>query len=1030
MIREILEDKKRHDADAEVNNRLVEVVRPTGLEKIPWKKVVMGDIVNVTQNSEFPADLILLASTGDQGMCYIDTCNLDGETNLKIRNSLPATKDMAEPEKIAQLQGVFEYEGPNNRLYTFSGKLVRGNLSDPVDNVNVLLRGSTLRNTQSVFGQVIYTGKESKIMMNGRKGRVKRSNIEVQTNKLLIGILIFELTVVTIGMIGMIVWVPANQDVWYLPYVEGFGGFDYFKGWITYLILLNNYVPISLYVSMEIAKSIQGLQMNWDVEMYHAETDTPALTRTTNLNEELGQIEYIFSDKTGTLTQNVMEFRKCYIGTVSYGFGTTEIGLAAAARGAALGNTAGSSCMEGEKGDPNVAQFHRDPKISFDDTRLLQRYKENHPDSECIRDFMRILSVSHTVVPEGDLMDPHQIIYQAESPDEGALTSFAKAMGWFFCGKTSSHTTVKVHGTEEQYEVLNINKFNSARKRMSVVCRTPEKKLMLYCKGADNVMLERLAPGQASQAGMTSQLGIYATEGLRTLVLAKRELSEEEWESWNKVHHAAATAIDNREEALEKAAEEVEKNMIIAGATAIEDKLQNGVPDAIATLAMASIKIWVLTGDKQETAENIGFACRLLRDDMRINYINGNTAQEVKEQLMQAIENRDSASLGGQAPDNLALLVDGKSLLTILDDAEMTRNLLNFARDCKAVIACRVSPDQKRQIVSMVRYGVSPEPMTLAIGDGANDVPMITEAHVGIGISGNEGLQAVRSADYAIAQFRFLKRLVLVHGRNNYRRVATIVLYSLYKNVVLVTSLFFYNFFNGWSGSTVYESWILSGFNIVYTSVPIICYGFMEQDVKDTTALENPQLYLPGQRRTGFNFTQLGKWVLNGVVHCVLVFFIPTGIFAASGMDDHGVYGTTIMNAMVLGCNLRLVLEENHISWVSHLVVLLSVAGFYMWAAVLESLFAVMGSFDTYSGVLTASLGTPLMWWTVIVTFVAMTAIDVACLYAHRTYYANPTYVIQERERGLAKRVSGMLAEEGTALEQSPMMLQEARSPK
>lgn len=635
----------------------------------------------------------------------------------------------------------------------------------------------------------------------------------------------------------------------------------------------------------------------------------------------------------------------------------------------------------------------------------------------------------HTVVPEGDLSDPAKIQYQAESPDEGALTAFAKAMGFFFCGKTSTHTTIKVHGVDEVYEILNVNKFNSARKRMSVVVRTPEKKIMLYCKGADNVMMERLAAGQALQQRMHDQLAVYATEGLRTLVLAQRELTEAEWEEWNQTHHAASTAIEDREKALEDAAEGVEKEMLIVGATAIEDKLQAGVPDAIATLAQADIKIWVLTGDKQETAENIGFACRLLTDEMRIQYVNGNNEEEVKGQLAAAVA---AAKEGGEAglereERALALLVDGKSLLTIMADPALTSDLLALAKLCKAVIACRVSPDQKRQIVSMVRYGVKPEPMTLAIGDGANDVPMITEAHVGVGISGNEGLQAVRSADYAIAQFRFLKRLVLVHGRNNYRRVAMIVLYSLYKNMLLVTSLFFYNFYNGWSGSTIYSSWILSGFNVFYTFLPIIFYGFMEQDVKDTTALQFPQLYLPGQRREGFNMKQLGIWVANGLAHCVLVFFIPTGIFGATGMEDHGVYGTTVMNAMVIAVNLRLVLAENHISWVMHAVVGISVLAFYLWAAILQSLWPTL-AFDEFSGVLTASLGTPLLWWTVIVTFVAMNGLDVACLYAHRMYFPNPTYVIQERERGHARRVNSMLAEEGTAMEQSP--LTEARPPK
>jgi phospholipid-transporting ATPase len=529
MVREVWEDSKRHLADDEVNNRQVEVSIGSDVQYTAWKNIVVGDIVRVNKNQEFPADLILLSSSGDQGMSYIDTCNLDGETNLKIRNSLECTKKFDSPEKITALQGYFEYEPPNNRLYTFTGKLMLPNGEEfPVDNDNILLRGSTLRNTDWILGQVIYTGAQSKIMMNAQKGRLKQSNVEHVVNYLLIGILFFEIIMVSISTIGMGAWVSSNRSAWYLPYVATQTSLETGKGWVTFLILLNNYVPISLYISLEIAKSIQGQQINWDLEMYHPQTDTPALTRTTNLNEELGQIEYIFSDKTGTLTQNVMEFRKCFINGCSYGFGTTEIGKAAAARGANIGSSRDAEYVEAERSaDSSTAQFHRDLKLDFSDNRILQKYKAGEPHSTAIRDFFRVLSVSHTVVPEGDLNDPARIIYQAESPDEGALVGFAKAMGWFFCGRTSSFTSVRVLGAEEQrFEILNVNKFNSSRKRMSVVCRTPEKQIVLYCKGADNVMLERLTKGQETQQAMVTNLAAYATEGLRTLVLGSRILSE------------------------------------------------------------------------------------------------------------------------------------------------------------------------------------------------------------------------------------------------------------------------------------------------------------------------------------------------------------------------------------------------------------------------------------------------------------------------------------------------------------------------
>jgi phospholipid-transporting ATPase len=362
MAREAWEDSARHKADKEVNERCVEVVRPSGQsESVAWRDLLLGDLVCVKSNNEFPADLVLLSSSGDQGMCYIDTCNLDGETNLKIRNSLPQTKHLDEASKITKLEGLLEFEQPNNRLYTFTGRLVRAGQDDaPIDNDNILLRGSTLRNTDWIYGIIVYVGPESKIMMNSKKGRNKSSNVEHIANYIVLAFLLILILIVSIATACMgAEWnSEAIKSAWYIPYAsQGVSGKGLVDGWITILLLLNNYVPISLYVSMEFAKAIQGQQINWDLEMYHKETDTPALTRTTNLNEELGQIQYILSDKTGTLTQNVMEFRKLFIKGVSYGFGTTEIGKAAAARGADLGGVRDVSAEEAEKNaDANLAQ--------------------------------------------------------------------------------------------------------------------------------------------------------------------------------------------------------------------------------------------------------------------------------------------------------------------------------------------------------------------------------------------------------------------------------------------------------------------------------------------------------------------------------------------------------------------------------------------------------------------------------------------------------------------------------------------------
>jgi phospholipid-transporting ATPase len=936
MARELWEDSGRHRDDAEVNKRLAEVIRGGRVEEEMWRDLKVGDIVWIKKGQEVPADVIQLTSGSEEGSSYVDTCNLDGETNLKIKSALPATASANTHALVSKIQMTLEYECPNKRLYTFNGKAVIDSKTVPVDNDCVILRGSVLRNTKWIYGLIVYAGKQSKIQMNSRRASQKMSNVEKVANRVLAAVLVFQMCMCVVGIVSnqMFCGAEENKAMWHMPWLAKKG--DIVGIFFVYLILLNNYVPISLYFSMELAKLGQKKLIDNDLEMYYPINDTPAQARTSNLNEELGQIEYIFSDKTGTLTRNEMEFRKCWIANTSYGFGTTEIGAAAKARQLREAGSSGKKLIKDPAeldADKSVAQYHPDPTIEFDDVRIRKRFEARGADSEEICDFLTILSVSHTVVPEGNTASATKIKYQAESPDEGALVLAAKCLGFFFCGKTAKTHTIDVFGKQKTYEVLNINKFNSTRKRMSMVVRTPDKKIMLYVKGADNVMLERLHPETKLVDELTEALKGFANEGLRTLVLAQRQLRESEWQQWDSIHRTAQTALSGRDDKLMEAAEIIECNMQLVGATAIEDKLQVGVPDTIATLAMAGIRIWVLTGDKRETAENIGFACNVIKEEMTRIYLLEGTASELRTCVKDEIRKHKIDPLAALPRENLALIVDGKALLELTrsmeeidpspEDHELMMDFIALARNCKAVIACRVSPDQKRQVVAMVKHNVKPTPMTLSIGDGANDVPMILEASVGIGISGNEGMQAVRSADYAIAQFRFLKRLLLVHGRANYKRVSVVVLYSLYKNCVLVSSMFCYGAYTGWTGTALYDSMMIAGFNVFWAGFGIIVFGVIENDVSPKAALAYPQLYMTGQRREDFNLMTLIRWEFTAFFHTVAVFVLSVMVYThftfapAADDSDLRVFGSIVESAVVIIVNMRLLIQTNNLTYQS-----------------------------------------------------------------------------------------------------------------
>lgn len=387
---------------------------------------------------------------------------------------------------------------------------------------------------------------------------------------------------------------------------------------------------------------------------------------------------------------------------------------------------------------------------------------------------------------------------------------------------------------------MNINEFNSDRKRMSVVVSDPEGNIYLFCKGADSFVYALLSPNQEDLKEKTNDhLTEYAKTGLRTLTLAYKKLTQKEYDAWNEKYYQATIAQTDREGELAKVANLIEQDLILLGATAIEDKLQNGVPETIANLAEAGVKLWVLTGDKPETAINIGFSCKLLTDHQVLLIVNGEKRSQAYNDLKAKMEQQEK-----DPKAEYALIIDGVTLEHLLR-AEYKFDLLSCATKCKAVVCCRVAPIQKAKVVKLVRKNIE-SAVTLAIGDGANDVAMIQAAHVGIGISGFEGRQAVQVSDYAIAQFRYLERLMLLHGHWNYKRITTLIVYSFYKNCVFALTAFWFMAYCAFSGQTLYDSYSISVYNVLFTGLPILIIGTFDKDVGELILLKYPQLYQNG----------------------------------------------------------------------------------------------------------------------------------------------------------------------------------------
>ncbi|XP_020343995.1 phospholipid-transporting ATPase IA isoform X1 [Oncorhynchus kisutch] len=960
-LKEIVEDLKRHKADRVVNRKEAQVLRNGAWEIVHWEKVTVGDVVRASDGDHLPADLVLLASSEPHAMCYIETSNLDGETNLKIRQGLQVTAHDKDADSLSRLSGCMECESPNRHLYDFVGVIrLEGHSPVPLGPEQILLRGARLRNTQWVNGMVVYTGHDTKLMQNSTRPPLKLSSVEHITNTLILALFGCLLAISLVCSAGQTLWKTQYGDfAWYMDLNYG-GAANFGLNFLTFIILFNNLIPISLLVTLEVIKFIQAYFINWDMDMHYEPTDTSAMARTSNLNEELGQVKYIFSDKTGTLTCNVMQFKKCSIAGVAYGHNTDSL-----------------------------------EEEGFGDPTLPENLHNDHPTATIIQDFLTMMAVCHTAVPE---KTEDTIVYQASSPDEAALVRAASSLGFVFSGRTPDSVIIHALGTEQRFELLNVLEFTSDRKRMSVIMRTPSGRIRLYCKGADSVIYERLADSSKYKDITLNHLEQFATEGLRTLCYAVTNISDESYEQWAELYQRAATSLTNRALKMEESYELIERNLQLLGATAIEDKLQDKVPETIETLLRAGIKIWILTGDKQETAINIGHSCRLLRKNMGLLVVNEETLEGTRAALSH------HCGMLGEAlhrENDVALVMDGETLKYALS-FEVRQYFLDLALSCKAVICCRVSPLQKSEVVDLVKRQV--KVITLAVGDGANDVGMIQTAHVGVGISGNEGLQAANSSDYSIAQFKYLRNLLLVHGAWNYNRVSKCILYCFYKNIVLYIIEIWFAIVNGFSGQILFERWCIGLYNVIFTAMPPLALGIFERCCKQENMLKYPELYKTSQNALGFNTKVFWAHCLNGLLHSVILFWLPLLIFQHDTVSwngktpDYLLLGNMVYTFVVITVCLKAGLETSSWTLFSHIAIWGSVFLWVLFFWLYSTLWPVIAIAPDMSGQAEMLFTSGVFWMSLLFIPVTSLLFDVAFRVVKRSFWKNLVDEVQELE--------------------------------
>ena len=656
-----------------------------------------------------------------------------------------------------------------------------------------------------------------------------------------------------------------------------------------------------------------------DLKMYDEELDMPCIVRSSNLCQELGLVSNVFSDKTGTLTRNEMKFIKFIVDGMSYDMiagtrfpiaqsakeerGVNVIALARECRGGASGD---GPCKEG---------------------------------SGSLYDFLRCLIICHTVILEKNGT------YRAESPDELALV---EGVGRYSCRlveRSSTLIDIELLGERQQYAVLAVNAFDSNRKRMSVLVKGARSgQHFLLCKGADSTVLSLCNLSAEEAKGVEKSLFDLSCFGLRTLCVAIKPLSNEAANSWLANYKKAQSSLNEREKMLTAAAAEVEQGLRLVGLTAVEDRLQDQVPEVIADLAKAGIVLWMLTGDKQETAISIGTSCNLLTRNTKTLFLSGiRNEDEFEFRLQEMVDDIAVNFVPGQGYKlnermlELGLIMDGPSFSFFrAEDADMRRNLMTVCQSCRSVIACRLTPLQKQALVHLVKRETKRSATCLAIGDGANDVSMILEADVGVGIFGKEGRQAANNADFAIGQFKFLRRLLLLHGRWNYIRQSRAFLYCAHKNQVITLTLFWYCYFSAVSGTSIYESWVYSSFNIVL-GLPIIFFGFMDRDVSEETVLRYPEMYSTGRKNVYLDIYAQLSWIFNAWVFGAILSLLYYYAFRLSAQSDAlYVFGSTWFVGMFLSLQAKVAFMHHQWAWPQALVLFISIVGLFIFLEILS----------------------------------------------------------------------------------------------
>lgn len=778
MSKEAWDDISRRRRDREANTELYEVVN-SDTSLVAAQNLKVGTLVRLHKDQRIPADMILLQSSETTGESFIRTDQLDGETDWKLRISCTLTQN-ADLDSLNEIS--ITASPPQKDIHTFLGGLsLRGSsVGLSVDNT---LWANTVLASGTAIGCVVYTGTETRQALNTSRAGTKTGLLELEINNLS-KILCSCVFLLSIGLVA----------------IAGFGK-EWYIDIMRYLILFSTIIPVSLRVNLDMGKSVYAYQIE------HDKSIPETIVRTSTIPEDLGRIEYLLTDKTGTLTQNDMEMKRIHVGTVSYaGDAMDEV----------------TNYVSGNASGPRSRR-----EIG---TR--------------VKDVVSTLAICHSVTPS---YEDGVIEYQAASPDEIAIVKWTASVGLSLYKRDRTSMTLihQATNTQQEYDILYVFPFNSDNKRMGIIVRDRAKdEIWFLQKGADVVM----APIVQSNDWLEEECGNMAREGLRTLVVGRKRLLTSLYDSFVAKYSEASLSMVNRDAQCAKVVSDfLEHDLELLGLTGVEDRLQKDMKPSLELLRNAGIKIWMLTGDKVETARCVAVSSKLVA---RGQYI----------QTVVKVRTRDSAfehiDFLRQKPDS-CLLIDGESLALFL--THFKEEFVSVAVRLPAVIACRCTPQQKADVATLIKE--STKKRVCCIGDGGNDVSMIQAADVGVGIVGKEGKQASLAADFSITQFSHLTKLLVWHGRNSYKRSAKLAQFVIHRGLIISVCQTVYSIASGLKPLTLYDGWLMVGYATVYTMAPVFSL-VLDKDVDEDLAKLYPELYKELTEGKSLSYKTFFVWVL------------------------------------------------------------------------------------------------------------------------------------------------------------------------